>query len=90
MPRLDSRPGGGSTFLGDDLGRWWLDGRNCFRAGCVSVYVGPKEIADLVPADCFVDGRAFLLSPAARPFNQEHFADVVVATILADLKVAGA
>jgi hypothetical protein len=32
---------------------------DCFRAGCVPVYVGPQEIAELVPADCFVDGRAF-------------------------------
>lgn len=32
---------------------------DCFRAGCVPVYVGPREIADLVPPDCFVDGRAF-------------------------------
>jgi hypothetical protein len=37
---------------------------DCFRAGCVPVYVGPKEIADLVPADCFIDGRAFA-TPAA-------------------------
>jgi hypothetical protein len=32
---------------------------DCFRAGCVPVYVGPKEIAELVPAGCFIDGRAF-------------------------------
>ena len=32
---------------------------DCFRAGCVPVYVGPKEIAELVPADCLIDGRAF-------------------------------
>lgn len=32
---------------------------DCFRAGCVPVYVGPREIADLVPADCFIDGRRF-------------------------------
>lgn len=31
---------------------------DCFRAGCVPVYVGPREIAELVPADCFIDGRA--------------------------------
>ena len=37
---------------------------DCFRAGCVPVYVGPKEIAELVPADCFVDGRAYE-TPAA-------------------------
>ena len=30
-----------------------------FRAGCVPVYVGPEEIVDLVPPDCFIDGRAF-------------------------------
>ncbi len=30
-----------------------------FRAGCVPVYIGPKEIAELVPADCFIDGRKF-------------------------------
>ena len=87
---------------------------DCFRAGCVPVYVGPKEIADLVPADCFIDGRdcptpdaldarlravddaayrgyqerirAFLLSARARPFSQEHFADVIVRGILEDLR----
>jgi len=32
---------------------------DCFRAGCVPVYVGPREIADLVPADCFIDARDF-------------------------------
>lgn len=32
---------------------------DCFRAGCVPVYVGPKEIRDLVPADCFIDGRDY-------------------------------
>jgi hypothetical protein len=32
---------------------------DCFRAGCVPVYVGPAEIADLVPADCFIDARSF-------------------------------
>ena len=32
---------------------------DCFRAGCVPVYVGPKEIASLVPVDCFIDGRRF-------------------------------
>ncbi len=86
---------------------------DCFRAGCVPVYVGPKEIADLVPADCFVDGRAFadpqaldaylrtiddaaycgyqerirafLCSERAKPFSQDHFADVLSREILADL-----
>jgi hypothetical protein len=32
---------------------------DAFRAGCVPVYVGPKEIADLVPSGCFIDGRAY-------------------------------
>ena len=32
---------------------------DCFRVGCVPIYVGPKEIAELVPPDCFIDGRAF-------------------------------
>lgn len=32
---------------------------DCFRFGCVPIYVGPKEIAELVPPDCFIDGRAF-------------------------------
>lgn len=91
---------------------------DAFRAGCVPVYVGPAEIADLVPPDCFIDGRrfrepaeldthlraiddaayrgyqerirAFLASPAARPFSREHFADVIVGTILADLAQAPA
>lgn len=86
---------------------------DAFRAGCVPVYIGPKEITDLVPADCFIDGRAFatpealhahlrgisddqyrstqerirafLSSPAAKPFSQDHFAEVLVREILADL-----
>ncbi len=86
---------------------------DCFRAGCVPVYVGPKETGDLVPPDCFIDGRAyetpaaldahlrsidddayrgyqariraFLWSPQARPFSQDHFADVLAREILADL-----
>jgi hypothetical protein len=32
---------------------------DCFRAGCVPVYVGPAEITDLVPAGCFIDARSF-------------------------------
>jgi alpha(1,3/1,4) fucosyltransferase len=32
---------------------------DCFRAGCVPVYVGPKEIAELIPAGCFIDGRSY-------------------------------
>jgi len=86
---------------------------DCFRAGCVPVYVGPQEIAELVPAGCFIDGRAyetpaaldtflrtiddaayrgyqerihaFLLSAQAKPFSQDHFADVLAREILADL-----
>jgi hypothetical protein len=89
---------------------------DCFQAGCVPVYVGPKEIAELVPPGCFIDGRAygtasqldaflrtidddayrgyqariraFLLSEQARPFSQDHFADVMARTILADLAAA--
>ena len=87
---------------------------DCFRAGCVPVYIGPKEIHDYVPADCFVDGRefattaalhahlltiddaayrgyqermrAFLRSERAKPFSQDHFAEVIVREILADLR----
>ena len=86
---------------------------DCFRAGCVPVYVGPKEIAELVPAGCFIDGRAYetpaalnahlrtiddaayrgyqerirayLRSDQAHPFSQDHFAEVIVREILADL-----
>jgi hypothetical protein len=86
---------------------------DCFRAGCVPVYVGPKEIADLVPAGCLIDGRAFatpaeldaflrtiddaayrgyqerirayLLSDQAKPFSQDHFADVLAREILGDI-----
>ena len=89
---------------------------DCFRAGCVPVYVGPKEITELVPAGCFIDGRAyetpaaldaflrtiddaayrgtqeriraFLLSAQAKPFSQDHFADVLAREILADLPAA--
>jgi len=87
---------------------------DAFRAGCVPVYVGPKEIGDLVPSGCFIDGRAFgppsaldahlrtiddaayrgyqerirafLLSAQAKPFSQDHFADVLAREILADLR----
>jgi hypothetical protein len=79
----------------------------------VPVYVGAKEITELVPAGCFIDGRAyetpaaldaflraiddaayrgyqeriraFLLSAQAKPFSQDHFAEVIVREILADL-----
>ena len=72
-----------------------------------------REIAELGPTDCFIDGRAFatpaelaahlraigddeyrayqerirafLGSDRAKPFSQDHFADVIVRTILADL-----
>jgi hypothetical protein len=86
---------------------------DCFRSGCVPVYIGPKEIHDYVPADCFIDGRkfpttaalhshlltiddaayrgyqerirAYLRSEQAHPFSQDHFAEVIVREILADL-----
>lgn len=86
---------------------------DAFRAGCVPVYVGPKEIAELVPTNCFIDGREFatpaaldahlrtiddaayrgyqerirdfLLSEQAKPFSQDHFVEVIVREILADL-----
>jgi len=89
---------------------------DCFRAGCVPVYIGPKEIHDYVPADCFIDGRkfattaaldahlrtidnaayrgyqerirAYLRSNQAYPFSQDHFAEVIVREILADLPLA--
>ena len=32
---------------------------DCFRCGCVPVYIGPANITDYVPADCFVDGDGF-------------------------------
>lgn len=32
---------------------------DCFRAGCVPVYVGPKEIHNYIPEGCFIDGRKF-------------------------------
>ena len=32
---------------------------DCFRAGCVPVYVGPREIHDFIPEECFIDGRKF-------------------------------
>ena len=88
---------------------------DCFRAGCVPVYIGPKEIHDYVPADCFIDGRefsttaaldahlrtigdgayrgyqerirAFLSSDRAKPFSQDHFADVLTREILADYQM---
>ena len=41
---------------------------DCFRAGCVPVYVGPAEIADLVPPDCFIDGRRFAAPGALHAF----------------------
>lgn len=32
---------------------------DCFKAGCVPIYLGAPNIADYVPADCFVDRRQF-------------------------------
>lgn len=32
---------------------------DCFFSGCVPVYWGPDNITDYIPADCFVDRRAF-------------------------------
>ena len=32
---------------------------DCFRAGCVPIYIGPKEIHDFIPEECFIDGRKF-------------------------------
>jgi hypothetical protein len=32
---------------------------DCFRAGCVPVYVGPSEIHNYIPSKCFIDGRKF-------------------------------
>ena len=32
---------------------------DCFRAGCVPVYSGPREIHDIIPAPCFIDARRF-------------------------------
>ena len=32
---------------------------DCFRAGCVPVYIGPEEINVYVPSNCFIDGRQF-------------------------------
>lgn len=48
---------------------------DCFRAGCVPVYVGPREIADLVPSGCFIDGRAFA-SPADLHAHLRRIGDV--------------
>lgn|GEM_PF-395896 len=50
---------------------------DCFRTGCVPIYVGPKEIHDLIPAACFIDGRQFA-NPAAmdaylRGVNNEQY-----------------
>jgi hypothetical protein len=50
---------------------------DCFRAGCVPVYVGPREIRDLVPPDCFVDGRDYPdpkdLDAHLRSINDERY-----------------
>jgi len=32
---------------------------HCFRAGCVPIYIGPKEIYEFIPPECFIDGRLF-------------------------------
>jgi hypothetical protein len=32
---------------------------DCFYAGCVPVYIGPREINEYVPANCIIDGRQF-------------------------------
>jgi len=33
---------------------------DCFRAGCVPVYIGPSEIHEYIPEGCFIDGRKFM------------------------------
>ncbi len=30
---------------------------DCFRAGCVPIYIGPREIHQVIPSECFIDGR---------------------------------
>ncbi len=32
---------------------------DCMRTGCVPVYWGPKEVAEVIPSGCFVDARIF-------------------------------
>jgi len=32
---------------------------DCFRAGCVPVYIGPREIHSFIPKECFIDGGRF-------------------------------
>lgn len=32
---------------------------HCFRAGCVPIYIGPREIHEIIPPECFIDGREF-------------------------------
>jgi hypothetical protein len=32
---------------------------DCFQTGCVPVYIGPSNITDFIPVNCFIDGRQF-------------------------------
>ena len=32
---------------------------DCFLAGCIPIYWGANDIADFVPAECFIDKRKF-------------------------------
>lgn len=50
---------------------------DCFRAGCVPVYVGPKEIHNYIPVECFIDGRKFKsadeMNAFIRRINEHEF-----------------
>lgn len=52
---------------------------DCFRAGCVPVYIGPKEIHNYIPSECFIDGRKFQtpgeMDAFLRLINDEKYQD---------------
>jgi hypothetical protein len=48
----------------------WLNENlfDCFVVGSIPVYLGPPDITDYVPAECFIDKRAFPTYPELRAY----------------------
>jgi alpha(1,3/1,4) fucosyltransferase len=48
----------------------WLNENifDCFLAGTVPIYLGPPDVTDYVPAECFIDKREFPTYPELRAF----------------------
>ena len=44
---------------------------DCFAAGCIPIYLGAPDIADYIPADCFIDMRRFSTYADLRGFLKD-------------------